>query len=201
MDASSFELDESFSKMYIAFSFQYFDSYEKGKQVLNNMLRHSRPGAMILLTDVPDKSKWAVYYDSFIKKLFYFKQKLTGKQSMGKFWSEKELKAICKAIIRFAIQLLPLRLSNHQTQKSSMIRLYLSIVFILVFYNGRSQAAYKISSTDIMGLKSVEHDLYILKETKNKLLIKLNDGFLGFNSKQYDIFLIDKNSLESKLIT
>jgi ubiquinone/menaquinone biosynthesis C-methylase UbiE len=98
MDALSFDLDESFSKMFIAFSFQYFDSYEKGKQVIENMLRHARPGAMILLTDVPDKSKWADYYNSFIKKVFYFKHKFTGKQSMGKFWSEKELNVLCRSL-------------------------------------------------------------------------------------------------------
>ncbi|MCX6190438.1 MAG: hypothetical protein NTW54_12755, partial [Bacteroidetes bacterium] len=33
-----------------------------------------------------------------LKKLFYFKQKIMGTQSMGKFWSKKELDSICASL-------------------------------------------------------------------------------------------------------
>ncbi len=94
-NALSFNLNTKFDKIYLAFSFQYFDSYDLGKKVIENLILHANSGAKILLTDIPDKNRWGIFYNSFLKKVFYFKQKLTGKQTMGKFWSEKELIKIC----------------------------------------------------------------------------------------------------------
>ncbi len=97
-DALSLELKEKFNKIFIAFSFQYFDSFDKGKAVIQKMKVHSMPGALILLTDVPDKLKWNKFYNTVTKKFFYYKQKITGTQSMGKFWSEYELTKICQSL-------------------------------------------------------------------------------------------------------
>ncbi len=97
-DALSLSLNEKFDRQYIAFSFQYFDTYKKGEKVLQNMIQLARPGALIMLADVPDLARWGVFYNTVLKKLFYFKQKIMGTQSMGKFWSKKELDSICASI-------------------------------------------------------------------------------------------------------
>jgi cyclopropane fatty-acyl-phospholipid synthase-like methyltransferase len=97
-DVSKLSLNEKFDKIYLAFSFQYFDTFEKGRKALEAMVAHTHPGGCIVLTDVPDQARWSIFYDTFIKKLFYYKQKLTGKVRMGKFWSEKELGTICNSL-------------------------------------------------------------------------------------------------------
>ncbi len=97
-DAFALQLGEQFNKIFIAFSFQYFNSYDKGKIVITNLIKHAKPGALLLLTDIPDKSKWNVFYNSFLKKLFFVKQKITGSQIMGKFWNQTELQSICESL-------------------------------------------------------------------------------------------------------
>lgn len=97
-DAMNLLLPEKFDKIYLAFSFQYFDSYEKGKAVINKLKQHARPGAKILLTDIPDQKRWGKFYNTIFKKLFYLKHQITGKYTMGKFWSEEELLRICNEL-------------------------------------------------------------------------------------------------------
>jgi len=97
-DAICLDLNKTFDKLYRAFSFQYFDSFSKGKKVLDALIRHGNSNATIVLTDIPDKDRWGNYYNSLLKKFFYFKQMLTGKQTMGKFWSVKELLLICELL-------------------------------------------------------------------------------------------------------
>ena len=77
-DAMNLLLPKTFDKIYLAFSFQYFDSYEKGKTVINKLKLHARPGAKILLTDIPDKHRWGKFYNTILKKLFYLKHRITG---------------------------------------------------------------------------------------------------------------------------
>lgn len=97
-DAMNLLLPETFDKIYLAFSFQYFDSYEKGKMVISKLKQHARPGANILLTDIPDKMKWGKFYNTILKKLYYLKHRITGNYTMGKFWSEEELLRICNEL-------------------------------------------------------------------------------------------------------
>ncbi len=97
-DATNLLLPKTFDKIYLAFSFQYFDSYEKGKLAINKFKHHARPGAKILLTDIPDKKKWGKFYNTIFKKLFYLKHRITRKYTMGKFWSEEELLKICNEL-------------------------------------------------------------------------------------------------------
>lgn len=97
-DVMNLLLPKTFDKIYLAFSFQYFDSFEKGKLAINKLKQHARPGAKILLTDIPDKKKWGKFYNTILKKLFYLKHRVTGKYTMGKFWSEEELLKICNEL-------------------------------------------------------------------------------------------------------
>lgn len=97
-DARNFWLNQDFDKVMLYFSFQYFEEYESGKKVIENLLKHSKPGAKILIGDICDKRKFFSYYHSPTKLIFWFKQKLTGKNVMGKFWHPKELDKICKEL-------------------------------------------------------------------------------------------------------
>lgn len=97
-DALNLSFANKFDKAYLAFSFQYFESYEHGKKAIENILMHLKPGGKLLLTDLPDKSRWGNFYNSLPKKLFYLKQKLFGNEPMGKFWSETELNKICQEL-------------------------------------------------------------------------------------------------------
>ncbi|MCG9880964.1 MAG: class I SAM-dependent methyltransferase [Bacteroidia bacterium] len=94
-DASQFRLNQDFDKVVLYFSFQYFEEYELGKKVIENMLQHAKPGAKILIGDICDRRKFFTYYNSPSKLISWFKQKLKNKNDMGKFWHPKELDKIC----------------------------------------------------------------------------------------------------------
>lgn len=97
-DALNLQLDQQFDKIVLYFSFQYFDTYQKGFEVINNLNKHMKPGAVLLIGDVPDLAKRDVYYDSFSKKLRLLKQNMFGQNDMGKFWSETEMNRICQSL-------------------------------------------------------------------------------------------------------
>lgn len=97
-NALQLHIDDTFDKIYIAFSFQYFDKLNEGEKVIENLIKHAKPNALILLTDIPDKARWGTYYNTLLKKFFYFKQKISGRQAMGKFWSERELEKFCSSL-------------------------------------------------------------------------------------------------------
>jgi ubiquinone/menaquinone biosynthesis C-methylase UbiE len=97
-DALNLQMDEQFDKIILYFSFQYFDSYQKGIEVIKNLSKHMKPEATILIGDVPDLAKKDVYYNTFSKKLRLIKQNFFGQNDMGKFWSEAEMNRICKSL-------------------------------------------------------------------------------------------------------
>ncbi|PCH66390.1 MAG: hypothetical protein COC01_08125 [Bacteroidetes bacterium] len=82
-------------KAYLYFSFQYFDSYEKGKKVIQEILKVLRPGGLIFIGDIPDRKKLWTFYDTLSKKVKYCIDELRNKNSMGKFWKKEELDRIC----------------------------------------------------------------------------------------------------------
>lgn len=86
-------LDFKFDKILLYFSFQYLNSTQ-GALVISEMKSLLKPGGKILIGDIPDQKKFWVYYDSFLKRVFYFKQWLVRQPKMGKFWSEKEMNAL-----------------------------------------------------------------------------------------------------------
>ena len=84
-----------FDKILLYFSFQYFNS-KQGSFVVSEMKKLLKPGGLILIGDIPDKAKFWCYYDSFLKRAFYFKQWLFSQPKMGKFWSKKEMGKLAK---------------------------------------------------------------------------------------------------------
>jgi|LauGreDrversion4_1035100.scaffolds.fasta_scaffold44645_2 2-polyprenyl-3-methyl-5-hydroxy-6-metoxy-1,4-benzoquinol methylase len=94
-NATEFSLNQSFDKVLLYFSFQYFESYEEGKQVITNLIKHARSGAIILIGDITDKRHFFNYYNSPKKLFHWIKQRLINKNDMGKFWHPNELLKIC----------------------------------------------------------------------------------------------------------
>ena len=88
----------SFDKINLYFSFQYFESFDKGKKVIENLLPFVKKDGKIFLGDIPDSIKFFEYYNTPLRIIQLVKQTLQHKNTMGKFWSENELKLICEQL-------------------------------------------------------------------------------------------------------
>lgn len=89
---------KQFDRITLCFSFQYFESVEKGSRVVRNLLSLLKPTGKIILTDVPNQAKFFYYYNTISKLFQLIKQHVMEQNDMGKFWSEAELTAICKQL-------------------------------------------------------------------------------------------------------
>jgi 2-polyprenyl-3-methyl-5-hydroxy-6-metoxy-1,4-benzoquinol methylase len=90
-DASQFNLNKQFDKVLLYFSFQYFESNEMAQLVLANLVRHLKPGGILLIGDIPDADfKWR-YYNTFLKRFFAIWSQVKGKNNMGRFWNKNQL--------------------------------------------------------------------------------------------------------------
>lgn len=87
-----------FDGITLCFSFQYFDTFEKGKQVIENLLPLLKSGGKILLTDIPDRARFFNHYTTMPKLLGLIVQMAKGKNVMGKFWADEEMKLMCKQL-------------------------------------------------------------------------------------------------------
>jgi ubiquinone/menaquinone biosynthesis C-methylase UbiE len=84
-----------FDVITICFSFQYFDTVEKGFMVIKQLVPLLKHGGKILLTDVPERAHFFKYYNNLGKIISLIKQMAIGVNYMGKFWAEEELEFIC----------------------------------------------------------------------------------------------------------
>jgi ubiquinone/menaquinone biosynthesis C-methylase UbiE len=91
-------LNQKFDKIVLYFSFQYFERFEEGKQVIEELNTLLLPGGKLFVGDTPDARKWWVYYNTPMKVLRYFYQRAKSTESMGKFWHPNEFKRIAKAV-------------------------------------------------------------------------------------------------------
>lgn len=85
-----------FDKINLYFSFQYLDSFAKGKQAITGMLGLLAPGGRIFIGDVPDARFLSVFYPTWTRRLKYHLNLMLGRSLMGKFWSEKEMQKIAQ---------------------------------------------------------------------------------------------------------
>ncbi|MEL6252968.1 MAG: methyltransferase domain-containing protein [Bacteroidota bacterium] len=95
-DATQLSLvtEKSFDKINLYFSFQYFDSYKLGELVVQEMAERLKTGGKILIGDVPDRERLSVFYPRMLDRFRYQLARLRGRDQMGKFWSETEMKKI-----------------------------------------------------------------------------------------------------------
>ncbi len=91
-------LPEKYDKILLYFSFQYFDTYKKGKKVIGEMLKVLEPEGVILIGDVPDYALYGNHYRTIPEKMRFHYEYLTGKNQIGKFWKEKELLKIAEEL-------------------------------------------------------------------------------------------------------
>lgn len=89
-------LNKRYNKITLNFSFQYFTSNRQAMAVLRAMRLCASDDAQLLITDIPDVNFWHLYYPNTKSRLRWLFQKLTGKESMGKFWQQQKLAELCQ---------------------------------------------------------------------------------------------------------
>ncbi len=87
--------NQKFDKIYLQFSFQYFDKKGMGAKMIKEMISVLKPNGLLFIGDIPEASKRLVFYNSLPKLFYYFTSKIRDKNSMGKFWSPDDLAQIC----------------------------------------------------------------------------------------------------------
>ncbi|NOT35755.1 MAG: methyltransferase domain-containing protein [Saprospiraceae bacterium] len=97
-DVLTYASYKKYDKILLYFSFQYIDTFEKGKDLIKNVIRMSNPNTRILIGDIPDIQKLSVYYPSTIDRLKYHIKNQFQNSDMGKFWSPSELDSICQSL-------------------------------------------------------------------------------------------------------
>lgn len=90
--------DNTFDKIYLQFSFQYFDQENQGEELIEQVVKLLKPNGLFFIGDIPQYEKWNVFYNTILKKLFYLKWKIQKRKIMGKFWKPSELDKICKKL-------------------------------------------------------------------------------------------------------
>ena len=90
--------NKKFDKIYLQFSFQYFDKKKDGEKVISEMLKCLKPNGKIFIGDIPNHDNFFEFYGTFMKKLRYLKDRMLNKVSMGKFWKVSELDTICEIL-------------------------------------------------------------------------------------------------------
>ena len=87
---------QKFDKIYMQFSFQYFDKKNQGNKVISELLKCLNPNGKIFIGDIPECDKFSEYYNTVMKKIRFYKDRLLLKNEMGKFWKVTKIDAICK---------------------------------------------------------------------------------------------------------
>ncbi len=90
-DLSALFENQKFDKILLYFSFQYFDSFEKGKKVISEMLKLLAPNGVIFIGDVPDYARYGNHYKTVLQRIRFHYVNLRGKNQIGKFWKESEM--------------------------------------------------------------------------------------------------------------
>ncbi len=87
-----------FDKICLNFSFQYFEDYQTGRDVVAGLLTVLKPGGLLFIGEVPDHKKRWDFYRTWRSRVYLLYHSLTGANLMGKFWKEQELDAICREL-------------------------------------------------------------------------------------------------------
>lgn len=94
LEMSDFVKSHSFDKIYLQFSFQYFDKWKEGEKVIAEMLKCLKPNGIIFIGDITEHKNKHKLYDTPLKKAYYYKQMFQGRNRMGKFWKISDLDTI-----------------------------------------------------------------------------------------------------------
>lgn len=78
-------------RILLHFSLQYFEDAKQRYELFNGLFQVSKPGARVLISDIPDASRWKAFYKSPLQRLRYLKQKLMGNEDMGAWFKPAQL--------------------------------------------------------------------------------------------------------------
>ena len=102
LDLVNFFPDNYFDKSYLYFSFQYFKR-DIGSQMIKLLSQVTKTDGKIFIGDIPDKRRYSNYYNTFGKRLRYFKNRILrilknieGEDSLGWWWHPKKMMKMCK---------------------------------------------------------------------------------------------------------
>lgn len=95
-DAQSLQLQQTFDRINLYFSFQYITGRTSANRVLSGLFRHLNPGGMALLGDIPDAEREIYYYNTRKKLLRARIQSLLGRNPMGRFWHPEALSQLAR---------------------------------------------------------------------------------------------------------
>ncbi len=118
-----------FTKVYCYFSFQYFDRTQ-GVHLIEMLSKITRVGGLILLGDIPDRTRRANYYDSPGRRLRYLAKRAIwtllrrpGEESLGWWWDPEWIRVACSRL-DLQCQVLPQspQLPNSHYRFDSLIR-------------------------------------------------------------------------------
>jgi ubiquinone/menaquinone biosynthesis C-methylase UbiE len=109
LSGDAFNIDRIFEENYFdkIYSVAFFQLIQKNRaeDLIKKMIYVLNPGGKILVADTPDLRKKWNYYDSFIKRVSYFKQKILrkisgqeGETSVGWWWNPEEIRKICRKL-------------------------------------------------------------------------------------------------------
>ncbi|AOW19224.1 class I SAM-dependent methyltransferase [Urechidicola croceus] len=90
--------EKKFDKIYLQFSFQYFDKKGEGEKVISEMLKCLKPKGEIFIGDITNFDKLSTFYYTTRLKFYYYRSTFLGTNTMGKFWKKSELDTICKKL-------------------------------------------------------------------------------------------------------
>lgn len=97
-DAKSLHIQQTFDRINLYFSFQYFTDTKAAAQVLRGIYKHLKPGGCALLGDIPHAEKERLYYGSFYGLMKARMKTLLGNNTMGRFWHPQVLCDLARQI-------------------------------------------------------------------------------------------------------
>lgn len=91
-------LTGTFDKILLYFSFQYLDTPTLARRTIQGMAQMLSPGGTILIGDVPQREKLAVFYPRLTDRIRYQLQLVLGRSPMGRFWSLAEMEGFAQEV-------------------------------------------------------------------------------------------------------
>jgi len=96
LDIRETDFNHKFTKVFMYEALQHFtaNQFDKILKLIRNV---STPNVKVLLGSIPDKSKLWQYYDTYERKVDFFKRKIFNDEAIGVWWKKRKIVKICRA--------------------------------------------------------------------------------------------------------
>jgi len=94
LDLVPSDVGRTINKFYMYEALQHFRVSDL-KSILDMISSLSGGHALLLLASIPDKSRRFKFYNTFSRRLEWFKRTLMNKEAIGTWWRKEKLSAIC----------------------------------------------------------------------------------------------------------